>query len=115
MVAPIDLLEGQRYVKQVNNEAQDGYLDHIYIITSVMENYVSPIADGKMNWRSISSYSMYLGEVLENWENQLHKVSMRKCARITKSMQWVGTEVCDLPIYEGFPILEPLLQSLKRK
>ena len=32
VVALLDPIEGHRYVKQVNNERQDGYLDHIYKI-----------------------------------------------------------------------------------
>ena len=32
VVTLLDPKEGHRYVKQVNNERQDGYLDHIYKI-----------------------------------------------------------------------------------
>ena len=32
VVALLDPIEGHRYVKQVNNERQDGYIDHIYKI-----------------------------------------------------------------------------------
>ena len=32
VVAPLDPLEGQRYVEKLNNEEQDGYMDHIYTI-----------------------------------------------------------------------------------
>ena len=30
---------------------------------------------------------------------------MRRCARITRSLQWVGFEVSDIPTYEGLPNL----------
>ena len=65
--------------------------------------------DGKLSWQSISSCSLDSGEAVENWQNQLHEVSMRKCARITKSLQWVGTKVCDLPTCEGSPNLDMFL------
>ena len=48
MVTLLDPLEIHRCVNQVNNEGQDGYLDHIYNITYAMENYVNLIADGKL-------------------------------------------------------------------
>ena len=32
VVALVDPIEGHKYVKKVNNEGQDGYLDHIYKI-----------------------------------------------------------------------------------
>ena len=32
-----------------------------------------------------------------------------------KSVQWVGTEVCDLPTYEGLPNLESFLTKFEEK
>ena len=55
MVAPIDPLEGQRYVEPVNSEEQDDYLDHIYNITYVKDDYVNPIANEKLIYQSTSS------------------------------------------------------------
>ena len=49
VVTLLDPLEGHRYVEQVNNEGQDGYLDHIYNITYVMDDYVNPMDDGKLS------------------------------------------------------------------
>ena len=49
VVDPIDPLEGQRYVEQVNNKGQDGYLDHIYNITYAMDDYVNSETDGKLS------------------------------------------------------------------
>ena len=47
VVTPIDPLEGQRYVEQVNSEGKDGYLDHIYNITYAMDDYINTTTDGK--------------------------------------------------------------------
>ena len=67
MVAPLDPLEGQRYVKKVNSEVQGGYLDNIYNIMSAMDNYVNPMAEGNLSWRGISSCTSDSQEALENW------------------------------------------------
>ena len=45
VVAPIDLLEGHRYVKQVNSEGQLDYIEQIYNIISTMDDYVNPTTD----------------------------------------------------------------------
>ena len=74
VVAPIDPLEFQRYVEQVNNEGQDGYMDHIYNITSAVDDYVNPIADGKLSRWSVSSCSLDSIEDLENWQKRLNEV-----------------------------------------
>ena len=50
VVAPIDPLDGHRYVEQVNNERQYGYLDHMYNITYVMDYYVNLTTNGKLCW-----------------------------------------------------------------
>ena len=77
VVAPIDSLEGYRYVEQVNSEGQGDYLDHIYNITYEREIYA------KMSWKSISSCTLDSGEAFENWQNHMHEVSLRRCSRIT--------------------------------
>ena len=66
VVPPIDPLEGQRYVDQVNSEGQEGYLDNIYNISPTMDDYVNMIVDGNISWKSISFRTSELGEVLEN-------------------------------------------------
>ena len=66
VVSPIDPLEGQRYVEPVNNEGQGDYLDHIYNVTSLKDDYINPIADGNLSWRSTSSGTSDSGEALEN-------------------------------------------------
>ena len=40
---------------------------------------------------------------------------MWKCARITKSVRWVGIQVCDLPTYEGLSNLESFLIEFEEK
>ena len=55
VVSPIDPLEGQRYVDPIYNEGQGDYLDQIYNVTTLQEDYINPIVDGNLNWKSASS------------------------------------------------------------
>ena len=84
VVSPIDPLEGQRYVEPVYNEGQGDYLDQIYNVTSMQEDYINSTADGNLSWQSASSCTSNSGEALENWKNRLHEVSMRRCARVIR-------------------------------
>ena len=66
VVAPIDMLEGQRYVEPVNNEFQGNYLYNLYNIISSRDDYINPTIDGNLSWRSVSSCTSNLGDALEN-------------------------------------------------
>ena len=83
VVAPLDPLEGQRYVEPVFNEGQGDHLDNIYNVTTLKEDYINPTMDGNLSWRCTSSCTSDLGEALKNSQNRLHDVSMRRCVRIT--------------------------------
>ena len=87
VVAPLDPLEGPRYVEPVFNEGHGDHLETIYNTTTLQEDYINPTADGNLSWKCESSCTSDLGEALEKWHNQLHEVSSRKCARITKSVR----------------------------
>jgi len=102
VVSPIDPFEGKRYVEHVYNEEQVEYLDQIYNVTAMHEDHISPTVDGNLSWKRMSSCTSDSGEALENWKNRLHEVSMRRCARVTRSVRWVETESRELPTYEGF-------------
>ena len=65
--------------------------------------------DGNLSWKSASSCTSDSGEALENWKNILHEASMRRCARVTRSVQWVENELRELPTYEGLPNLDTFL------
>ena len=101
-VSPIDPFEGQRYVEPVYNEGQVDYLNQIYNVTSLHDDYISLTADGNLSWKCASSCTSDAGEALENWQNRLHEVSMRKCARVTRSMRRVEAKSRELPTYESF-------------
>ena len=40
---------------------------------------------------------------------------MRRCARVTRVVQNVGTEVSTLPTYEGFPNIAYFLEEFEEK
>ena len=67
----------------------------------MQEDYTNPTADGNLSWRCVSSCTYDLGEALEGWENRLHKVSMRRCAIVTRFVRHVESESRELPTYEG--------------
>ena len=95
------------------NEGQGDHLDNIYNVTALKEDYINPIVDGNMRWRCVSSCTLDSGEALENWKNRLHEVSMRRCAKITKSVRRVGTQSQLLPSYEVLPNLAMFLTEFE--
>ena len=60
--------------------------------TTLWEDYINPTADGNLSWKSGSSCTSDSGEELEKWQNQLHEILSKKCARITKAIRQVGTQ-----------------------
>ena len=78
-------------------------------------DYINPTIDRNMCWRSVSLCTSNLVEALENWQNRLHEVSMRRCARITRSVRWLGDEVNNIPTYEGFPSLASFKTKIEAK
>ena len=49
VVAPLDPLEGQRYVESVFNEGQGDHLDNIYNVTALKEDYINTTANGNLS------------------------------------------------------------------
>ena len=102
VVSPIDPFEGKIYVEHVYNGGKVNYIDQIYNVTSMHEDRINPTTDGNLSWKCTSSCTSDSGEALENWKNRLHEVSMKRCARVTRSLQQVETDSRELPTYESF-------------
>ena len=66
MVAPIDPLEGHRYVDPLNSEGQENYINDVYNITSTRDDYINPMTNEKLSFWSISSSTSDSDEALEN-------------------------------------------------
>ena len=84
LVSPIDPLEGQRYFEPIYNDGQANYLDQIYNATALQEDYINLTADGNLIWKSASSCTSDSREALDNWQNILDELSMRRCTRVTR-------------------------------
>ena len=67
VVAPIDTLEGPRYIEPVFNEGHGDHLDTIYNITTLWEDYINPTANGNLSWKCKCSCTSDSGEALEKW------------------------------------------------
>ena len=115
VVAPIDLLKGHRYFKPVHSEGKENYLYQLYNIMSSKEDYINLTTDRKLSWWSVSSCTSNSSDALGNWQNRIHEVSMRRCARITRVVQRVGDEASVFPTYEGLPNLASFLEEFKEK
>ena len=82
---------------------------------SSREDCINPTTDGKQSWKSVSSCKYDSGDALKNWQNKLHEVCMRRCARITRCVQKVGVEANKFPTYEGLTKLASFLVEFKEK
>ena len=98
--------EGRRYIELVKDEVGRSS-DHAY---NIFEDYIHPTVDGELGWCNTSFASSDSDDALENWKNQLHEVSFRKCGLITQSLRHISTEMVNFPICEGFPELHDFFQ-----
>jgi hypothetical protein len=73
------------------------------------EDYVNTTTDGVLIWWSITSYTTESNIGLEKWQQRLHEVSTRRCARIDRTVTWEGTEIREPPSFHGLNDLETLL------
>ena len=63
VIAPMDPIEGWRYVELLKEEAVRGW-DHAY---NISKYYIHPTVDGELGWHISSSASSNFDEALENW------------------------------------------------
>jgi hypothetical protein len=105
VITPLDPYEGQRYTKTIREEDYGYALENIYKLTTIQHDYIKPTTDGNLSWRSDNACSSDSEEALENWQNQMYKVSTRRCARFTR----IGTTVSNLPTFDGLNPLEAFL------
>ena len=62
-IAPLELVEGRRYVEPVEN----GEIENLYNLTSQMEYYFNPTMDGMLYWCNINPCASDYNEYLEDW------------------------------------------------
>ena len=102
---------GRRYIELVRDEVGRSW-EHAY---NISEDYIHPTIDGGLGWHSASSAFSDSDDALENWQNRLHEVSLRKCGLITQSLRRVATETVEFPIYEGLSGLSKFFQEFEGK
>jgi len=87
VIPPLDPQAGKRYVKTIQGGMASEGVDGLYKVTTRNEDYINPTTNEVLSWRGISSCYSDSDEGLENWQQRLHKVSSRRCARITKTLR----------------------------
>jgi hypothetical protein len=65
VVAPLDPYEGSFYNDPIYKDAQRLGVENIYKVIGHSEDYINPIADGKLRWRSVKYYDTYSDDALE--------------------------------------------------
>jgi hypothetical protein len=80
-ILPLYPSEGGRYVEPATENILTEDVNQLYRTTVHEEDYVNPIVDGILSWRSISSCAYNTG--LEKWQKRLCELSTRRCTRMT--------------------------------
>lgn len=86
VVVLLDPAEGACYTKPVRDYEESEYeLDKIYKITTLDQDWINSMTDGRIAWGWESYCTSNLDEELEHLQNCLHEVSMLRCNMMTKS------------------------------
>lgn len=114
VVVPLDPFEGVWYIEIFCGEYSDEDIDHIYKLTMSDEDWINPTIDGRISLEKDSSCVSESDEELENQHNRLHEVSNMHCNRLTKSLCYFSTEVCNLPYYGGIGDVSLFIDEIER-
>jgi hypothetical protein len=60
VISPLDPNKGQRYIEPIRKEDRAYELENIYKLISRQHDYINPIADGNLSWRTDSACSSNL-------------------------------------------------------
>jgi hypothetical protein len=113
VITPLYPDEGPQYTDPIREEDHAYELENIYKLTTKHQDYINPISDGNMSWRSDNTCSSDSEEVLENWKNHMYEVSTRRCARLTREVRWISTTMSNLPTFDGLNPLENFLSEFE--
>jgi hypothetical protein len=109
VIAPLDPGEGQRYKEPIREEDCAYELENIYKLIARQQDYINPIADGNLSWRSESACSSDSKEALYKWKNNMYEFFAWRCARLTREVRWIDTTVSNFPTFDGLDQLETFL------
>lgn len=115
VIGPSDPSKGVRYIELAKEEYDATDIDNIYQMTTREKDWVNHTLEGKLSWECDSSCTSDSEEELENSQNRLHEVSTRCCVRITKSVQCMIFEVCNLPSYDGLGDINTFLSDYEEQ
>jgi hypothetical protein len=69
VVQPLDPYVGTRYTKTTDNNMEGEDLDQLFTVTiGTKDDYINPIADGSISWRSIHSVDEDSELAFDNWK-----------------------------------------------
>jgi hypothetical protein len=66
VISSLDPDEGPRYTEPIREEDHTSELENIHKLTARQQDYINPIADGNVIWRSDNTCSSDSKEALEN-------------------------------------------------
>jgi hypothetical protein len=107
VIAPLDPSEGERFVEPTCLELEE--INQLYRKTVCDEDCVNPTSYEILSWQSITSCVRDSNIGLENWKQRIHGVSMRRCARIDRTVRWVGTKIKEPPSFHEINDLKKFL------
>ena len=100
---------GPRYTKPIRVEEEAKEINDLYNMTTTQDDYINLAVDGTLSWCYASSCTSDSEAGLENWKNRMHDISGRRCAHLMKSLHWIGTEVREVPIFDGLSEIRDFL------
>jgi len=86
VVILLDPAEGLHYNEPMHDEGSDDELDCIYKITTQNQDWVNPIAQGRISWGCAESCTADSDEEDERWHNRLTRVTTLNCNMMTRSL-----------------------------
>lgn len=102
-------------MEPVHDYGSDDDLDCIYKLTTRDQDWVNPTMDGQISWERESSCTSDFDEEIEQWQNQLHELTMLNCNMMTRSLHYVSSEERNLPTYDGLIEVETFLDAFERE
>ena len=80
VIAPLDPLQGPRYVEPIRAEEEEFNIDNLYQMTANQNDDINPTTVGNISWQCDSSSASDSDIGLENWQNKLYEVSSHRSA-----------------------------------
>jgi hypothetical protein len=113
VIAQLDPSKGERFVEPTCLDLEE--ISQLYRTTACDEDYVNPTSYGILGWQIITSCVTDSYTSLENSQQRIHEVSMRRCARIDHVVRCVGTEIRESPSFHGVNDLEKFLAQYEHE